>query len=212
MAVSNKRRAALALQWLGVWLWIVVAGTSGSAGATEAAAGISQQILVGAPAGRIAKLLDAGADPLLPDADGDTALHHAAMAQNPAYLKLLLARGWEPDSRNRISGRTPLMAAMLAERERQFAMLLAAGASVAQADVMGNTPLHVAAQINEPRHVWTLLEAGAPPTARNAQGQTFQPYLFMIPDRLLNAATLRWRQDVASWLRRKGIAIEQEAP
>lgn len=221
MAIWNMGHGALIPQLLWGCLCIAASAVSevpradGAAVILPAATGrppMSQQILDGAHPDMVGKLLDAGADPLLPDPDGDTALHYAAMARNPAYLELLLARGLKPDARNRISGRTPLMAAMLAERERQFTMLLAAGASVTQADVMGNTALHVAAQINEPRRVWMLLEAGAPPAARNAQGQTFQRYLFMTPDRLLNAETLRWRRAVASWLRRNGIAVETEAP
>lgn len=173
---------------------------------------MSQHIFLGAPPNRVRAMLDAGGDPLLPDRDGDTAVHYAAMARNPAYLAIFLARGLSPDARNCRSGRTPLMSAMLAERGRQFASLLAAGASVALADATGNTPLHVAAQINEPRYVLALLQAGAPADARNAQDQTFQHYLFMTPDRLLNAETLRARRAVAAWLRGRGIAREMQAP
>lgn len=173
---------------------------------------MSQHIFWRAPPKGVGAMLDAGGDPLLPDRDGDTAVHYAAMARNPAYLEIFLARGLSPDTRNLISGRTLLMSAMLGERDRQFATLLAAGASVALADSTGNTPLHVAAQINEPRYVLALLEAGAPATARNAQGQTFQRYLFMTPDRLLNAETLQSRRAVAAWLQRRGIALERESP
>ena len=173
---------------------------------------MSQHIFLGAAPNGVRAMLDAGGDPLAPDRDGDTAVHYAAMARNPAYLELFLARGLSPDTPNRKSGRTPLMSAMLAESDRQFAALLAAGASVALADVTGNTPLHVAAQINEPRYVLALLEAGAPATARNAQGQTFQRYLFMTPDRLLNAETLQSRRAVIAWLLRSGIALETQKP
>ncbi|WP_439569857.1 ankyrin repeat domain-containing protein [Sphingopyxis sp.] len=212
MAVSNKRRATVAVQLLWVWLCIVAVGASALVRAAEAAPSISQQIAAGARPGEVRRLLDAGADPLLPDRDGNTAIHAAATTRDPAVLKLLLARGLDPDTPNHVNGRTPLVAAMLAERDRQFAMLLAAGASVALADRMGNTPLHVAAQINEPRRVLALLDAGAPALARNAQRQTFQRYLFMIPDELLEADTLQARRDVASWLRRHGIALETKTP
>ena len=173
---------------------------------------MSQHIFLGAAPNGVRAMLDAGGDPLLPDRDGDTAVHYAAMARNPAYLEIFLARGLSPDMPNRKSGRTLLMSAMLAESDRQFATLLAVGASVALADATGNTPLHVAAQINEPRYVLALLEAGAPAAARNAQGQTFQRYLFMTSDRLLNAETLQSRRAVTAWLRQRGIALEVGAP
>lgn len=221
MAVSNKRRAALARKLLWVWLCVVASGPAAAASARETAPTepvsigrpvVAEQIVAGARPRELRKLLDAGADPLSPDRDGDTALHIAAMVRDPAYLKLLLARGLSPDTPNSLSGRTPLIAAMLAERDRQVAMLLSAGASVGLADATGNTPLHIAAQINEPRHVLALLKAGAPAAARNAQGQTFQRYLFMTPDRLLNAETSRSRRAVASWLQQHGIALETKTP
>jgi hypothetical protein len=184
----------------------------GKAVAARGRPSISQHIFEGSDPRLIGDLLGTESDPLAPDGAGDTAVHYAASARDPAYLKLLLARGLSPDAPNAITGRTPLMSAMISERDAQVAMLLAAGASVSKADAMGNTPLHVAAQINEPKHVLTFLEANAPADARNAQGQTFQRYLFMTPGHLLNEETLRSRQAVASWLRRHDIALETSAP
>lgn len=151
-------------------------------------------------------------DPLAPDRDGDTAIHVAATMRNAACLERLLVRGLSPDAHNHINGRIPIMSAMLAERDRQFAILLAAGANLALADRTGNTPLHVAAQINAPGHVLALLKAGAPADARNAQGQSFQRYLFMTPDHLLNEETRRSRRAVAVWLQQNGIALETDTP
>jgi ankyrin repeat protein len=221
MAMFDKRRGARIPKLLCGCLCVLAAGASDPARADATPSVIpaatvrptlSQHIVAGSRPSTLRKLLDAGADPLLPDRHGDTVVHYAAAAQNPAYLELLLARGLDPDTRNRVSGRTPLMSAMLYERGAQFRMLLAAGASTSQADAMGNTPLHIAAQINEPGHVLTLLEAGAPPTARNAQGQTFQRYLFMTPTHLLNEETSRARAKVTVWLQSHGIALEAGTP
>jgi len=221
MTGSANRRAAQALRLLGAGLYVAAIGASTAARAEETISVapvslirpvVAQQIVDGVRPSTIRKLLEAGADPLVPDANGDTAMHIAAMVRDPAYLKLLLARGLNPDTRNAVSGRTPLIAAMLAERNQQVAMLLAAGANVALTDATGNTPLHVAAQINEPRQVLALLKVGAPTAARNAQNQTFQPYLFMTPDNLLTAETSRSRRAVISWLRQHGIALEMETP
>lgn len=154
-------------------------------------------------------LLNVGADPAQPGIDGDTAIHFAAMANDLEYLRLLLARHIDVDARNGQTGRTPLMAAMMGERERQFEMLLAAGARLNHADNMGNTILHVAAQINDAPRVLRLLLQGAPAGARNRQGKTFQTYLFMTQERLLTIEARRARRAVAEWLAQNGVPLEQ---
>lgn len=153
-------------------------------------------------------LLDAGADPLQAGMDGDTVVHFAAKANDPAYLDALLARGVDPNVGNAITGAGPLSAALMGEAEPQFRSLLKAGADPNRADRMGNTALHVAGQINEPARALDLLEAGADPQARNAQGVTFQRYLFMTRAALLNAETRRDREAVEAWLKARGIPLE----
>ncbi|NUO77563.1 MAG: ankyrin repeat domain-containing protein [Lysobacter sp.] len=153
-------------------------------------------------------LLDAGADPKQPGVDGDTVLHMAAAANDASYLTELLARGGDPNVRNPESGAGPLRAALMGEREAQFRALLAAGADPNLADRLGNTPLHIAGQINEPARALDLLQAGSNPTARNAQGVTFQRYLFMTRASLLNAETRKQREAVEAWLTGHGVALE----
>jgi uncharacterized protein len=153
-------------------------------------------------------LLDAGADPTQSGMDSDTVVHMAAMANDATYLTELLARGVNPNVRNPESGAGPLRAALMGERNEQFRALLAAGADPDLADRLGNTPLHVAGQINEPERALDLLNAGADPMARNAQGVTFQRYLFMTRAALLNAETRRQREAVEAWLTAHAIQIE----
>lgn len=153
-------------------------------------------------------LLDAGADPTQAGMDNDTVVHMAAMANDAAYLSELLARGVNPNVRNAETGAGPLRAALMGERDEQFRALLAAGADPDLADRMGNTPLHVAGQINEPQRALDLLNAGADPMARNAQGVTFQRYLFMTRAALLNVETRRSREAVEAWLTTHHIPLE----
>ncbi len=153
-------------------------------------------------------LLDAGADPSQAGMDGDTVVHFAAMANDPAYLNALLAHGAKPDCMNADTGATPLRSALMGERIDQFRALLAAGADPDHADRTGNTPLHVAGQINEPARALDLLIAGADPGARNAQGVTFQRYLFMTRAELLNTETRRDREAVEAWLKAHQIPLE----
>ncbi|QCW28428.1 hypothetical protein FE772_25025 [Lysobacter enzymogenes] len=143
--------------------------------------------------------------------DGATVLQLAAMADDPQYLRALLDAKVDPNLTNTVTGAGALASALMAERAGNFAALLAAGADPGRADCMGNTPLHVAAKINEFGHALTLLRAGADPGARNAQGVTFQRYMFMSPDRLLNARTRSEREAAIAWLRERGVAVENAA-
>ncbi|QWP77826.1 ankyrin repeat domain-containing protein [Lysobacter sp. K5869] len=156
-------------------------------------------------------LLAAGADPARGADDGTTVLQLAAMADDPKYLRALLEAKVDPNLPNTVTGANALAAALTAERADHFAALLAAGADPGHADRVGNTPLHVAAKINEFGHALALLRAGADPKARNAQGATFQRYMFMSPDRLLNAKTRAERGAVADWLGERGIGLENAA-
>jgi len=156
-------------------------------------------------------LLAAGADPAQGADDGATVLQLAAMAEDPRYLRALLDARVDPNLPNTVTGAGALAMALMAERPEHFAALLAAGADPGRADRLGNTPLHVAAKINEFGHALTLLRAGADPNARNAQGATFQRYMFMSPDRLLNARTRGERDAVSAWLREHGVAVESAA-
>ena len=70
------------------------------------------------------------------------------MLQDAQYLRLLLAKGALVNVRNAVTGATPLAAAVLAGREEQLRLLLAAGADTTLSDRLGDTPLHLAAKIN----------------------------------------------------------------
>ena len=155
-------------------------------------------------ANNVKRLLESGLDPTGTDADGDTVVHLAAADDDPGYLDVLIRYGVDPDTPNALTSRTPLMSAILAERDPQIERLIAAGADLSLADRTGNTALHVAAQINDPAKVLRLLEAGAPVGLRNAQGRTFQAYLFLTPSRLLSRDAAHARARVVDWLSSRG--------
>jgi len=152
-------------------------------------------------------LLSEGADATHADAAGETVMHYAAKANDPAYLDLLLAHGVDVDLPNTHSGVTPLMSALMGNRDAQFQRLLTAGANPNLADRVGNTSLHVAAKIGQSERVLDLLEAHADPDARNRQGANFQRYLEMTPANLLTPEARQRRERIATWLREhEGIA------
>jgi uncharacterized protein len=157
-------------------------------------------------------LLKIGADPQQFDDDGGNAVLDAAGHSNAKWLKILLANGASPDARHRNNGRTALFEALIANRDAQFAMLIAAKADLKSANSVGDTPLHIAGQINKPWHALDLLKAGADPLARNAQGQTFQRYLFMTKDTLLTRERRKGRQAVLDYLSINGIPINGDVP
>jgi len=156
-------------------------------------------------------LLAAGADTTHSDAKGDTVMHYAAEATDPAYLNVLLAHKVDPNGPNAVDGTTPLMGAMSYGREAQFRALLAAGANPNLTDHVGNTALHVAAQLNASGFAIALLDAHADPLTKNRQGFTFQRYLYMTPTKILTEDTRRQREGVVAWLRSHNVAVE-DAP
>lgn len=163
------------------------------------------------PAGMKA-LLDAGADPARPGMGGSTVIHNAAITDDAVYLEILLAHGADPNAAHGQTGAPPLSAAAGPRTDKQFQLLMSARADPDRADRTGNTPLHAAAMINAGTHVLALLKAGADPRAKNAQGQTFQPYYFKLPETRLNDAARQERQDVVAWLKEHDIEREAAAP
>jgi uncharacterized protein len=116
---------------------------------------------------RLAVLL--AADPDLTErrsGDGFTALHLAAFFGQDDAVRLLLARGADPDARGTgwMTG-TPLNAAASARHATVVALLLEAGADPDAAQRGGWTPLHSAAHNGDPRTVELLLAHGADPAA-----------------------------------------------
>jgi uncharacterized protein len=153
-------------------------------------------------------LLNAGADPRHADEAGDTVMQYAAKANDPEYLGILLAHQVDPNMPNAVTGATPIMAALMGDRDEQFHALLATGADPSLTDRGGNTSLHVAAKISHYGLVLELLEAHTDPTVRNKQGVTFLRYLNMTPTNLLNDDARRQRESTIAWLRDHDVVLE----
>lgn len=156
-------------------------------------------------------LMLAGADASVPGLAGRTAVHSAAIADDPDYLRILLERGADPDARHGVTGGTALADAAGPRTDAQFNMLLDAGADPSIADRTGNTPLHKAAMINAGSHVLRLLERGAPASAKNAQDATFQAYYYKLPAAKLSERGRAEREAVTAWLQANRIPLEAGA-
>ena len=123
---------------------------------------------------RLAALL--AADPGLTDrrsGDGFTALHLAAFFGQDDAVRLLLARGADPDTRGTgwMTG-TAVNAAASAQRASAVELLLEAGADPDAVQRGGWTPLHSAAHNGDPRTVELLLAHGADPAAIDDDGRS----------------------------------------
>jgi len=105
--------------------------------------------------------------------DGFTALHLAAFFRQDDAVRLLLARGADPDARGTgwMTG-TPLNAAASARQATVVALLLEAGADPDAVQRGGWTPLHSAAHNGDARTVELLLSHGADPSAVDDDGRS----------------------------------------
>lgn len=157
----------------------------------------------------VSRLLSSGANPAEHDADGKTALHHAAEMEDPQYLRLLLSAGVDPNMASS-SGDNALFAAIESLHADNVRILLDAGANPNQADIVAKTPLHVAGAMNQTDIMLMLLERGADPQARNKAGFTFQKYLHPDPYVPLNAKGKAGRQKVVDWLQKNGVPVDPE--
>lgn len=119
-----------------------------------------------------ARLLEKGANPNAPAADGATPLHMAVSHGLAEVVALLLDHGANANLPNRAK-QTPLLLAINAGNGLQkVKLLLEHAADPNQPDAEGNTPLHKAVEQNEPLLVDVLFAHHANQNLANNRGQT----------------------------------------
>lgn len=116
-------------------------------------------------------LLQAGADPNLPDSLGQTAMFEAMEHANPAIISLLLKAGAPIDAQDR-DGNTPLHHAAIAGKVLSATRALDFHADPNLPNHAGETPLHVAVLHSQNAVVEKLLQAGADPRIKTNYGAT----------------------------------------
>ena len=122
----------------------------------------------------IRALLERGADPNAPDAQGWSPLNWAAGFAGAEIVAMLIEAGADVTATDP-NGWTSLHWAAGMGSPETIRALVAAGAAVdAQETGMGWCPIHEAAANGSPENVAALLDAGADPQARNLLGVT--PY------------------------------------
>jgi ankyrin repeat protein len=106
-----------------------------------------------------------------PNKEGATALLLAVRQGNSEMVKLLLARGANPDRQDK-NGDFPLLSAVMLGRRGVVPGLLTARANLNLADMEGNTPLTQAFIKQQPEIVSMLLGAGTDVNKKGTQGGT----------------------------------------
>lgn len=130
----------------------------------------------GGSAEQMAAILEVTEDTDIHDADGWTALHHAARYNDVEVITLLLEADADVNAASP-EGVTPIMLAMLNPAKRKDAIQLVElfteyGADINAKDNQGWTPLLYAARYNptEPSMISELLQAGVDMKSRTEQG------------------------------------------
>lgn len=116
-------------------------------------------------------LLANGADPRTADADGNTALHHAARSSDPGVAALLRDAGAEIDPQNH-DGATPLAIACIAGNWRLAKFLLERGARPGGSDGLPALVAAASGDDDDPAGVQLLLRHKAKADARDRRGRT----------------------------------------
>ena len=128
-------------------------------------------------AAQVRALLQQGADANGAQADGLTALHWAALNDNPEIVGLLLYAGATVRPLTRVGGYTPLHLAARSGHPKVVEALLDGGADPNEWTATGVTALHFAAQANDGESIRLLAAAGADVNATD-QFQSRTPLVF----------------------------------
>jgi ankyrin repeat protein len=111
-------------------------------------------------------------DPKVTEADPAFRMIRAVRAGDMEELKSMLAKGYDVDLRNKLTGVTSLHMAATVNNVDMIEVLLEAGAEIDAKTKEGLTPLHLATGTNRVEAVKLLLEKGANIEAKDNRGNT----------------------------------------
>ncbi|MDB6168065.1 MAG: Ankyrin [Verrucomicrobia bacterium] len=121
-------------------------------------------------------LLLNGADPniVAPSSSGDgisvSVMGLSAIAANPAYLRLALRHGGDPNASAGYGNRTIIFESIMNNRLPNVQLLIEAGANLNHQDISGSPPIQDAATIGNFDMVYVLLNSGANPKLKDRWG------------------------------------------
>ncbi len=154
------------------------------------------------------RLLELGADPNMFLDANRSVMSLASRAKNPAFLRMALEHGGNPNWTAR-NGTPIVFEAINAYSRDPLKLLIAAGVdlnAIDRSDSFLCTPLQMAAILNQYDIVYMLLEAGADYTLTNGNGSTMMKYLQN--SRVSKDFKLYpWRIKSVEWLQAHGVEI-----
>ncbi len=120
------------------------------------------------------RILNAGADIHAKEYSWSV-LHYAALRDNPAFVQILLDRGFDPNIRDETNF-SPLHIAAFMGHIKTMDALIEGGADIRAIEEHGHTPLHLAAIKSRTKAVAFLLSKGASLEAKDYSGRTASFY------------------------------------
>jgi ankyrin repeat protein len=129
------------------------------------------------------------------------------MGNDSWYLREAIDHGGNVNLVNPVSCHTPIFDAMLALRDENVRILIAAHADLNTVDKMGNTPAIVAAGQWRYDWVYELLNAGADPTVRTPAGITLLTRVRRVPITPANP-NYPWKLKVVELLKERGLDVD----
>jgi len=156
----------------------------------------------------LAFLLEHGADPNKQlTSDGSSAMSLSAAAADSWYLREIIDHGGNVNLLNPFRNQTPIFDAMLALRDENVRILIAAHADLNAADKMGNAPAIVAAGQWRYDWVYAMLIAGADPTVQTPAGITLLTPVRRVPI-VPSSPNYPWKLRVVELLKERGLDVE----
>lgn len=161
-------------------------------------------------------LLVNGADPNVtaPSSTADdisvSVMGLAAIAADPAYLKLALQHGGDPNASAGYGGRTIIFESIMNNRLPNVQLLVEAGANINHQDISGSPPSQDAASIGNFDMVYVLLHSGADPTIKNRWGNDLAAVVEDSGPRVTRGdrEQHKWFLKVCDELKRRGLLKE----
>ncbi|RYP71212.1 hypothetical protein DL769_004732 [Monosporascus sp. CRB-8-3] len=145
---------------------------------------------------RMRLLLDAGANPSIPDFEGNPPLFHAIRASDLEGTQTLIAHGADLDRRDVFGGVVLHTACQARDFPDMVEFLVSAGLPVDVVDSDRNPPLHYAAWRDFPANVAKLLSLGASTTLTDFSG-----------DRVMNVAINHGAERVVKLLLESSLSL-----
>lgn len=131
----------------------------------------------------------------------------ASGAENPSFLREMLANGADPNQKCRAIDGTLIFAAVWHRRTESLRLLVDAGADIEIRNKQRETPVQMANSTGDYEMMWQLVEAGADIDLRDAFDNRLVDQV-MNPQRQIDPAQKPWYDKVIAELEKRGLTAK----